>query len=79
KFVNTTGKEKTVAVSLAGDPSLTGFADIYTVAGNSLADDNILGAKEAVTLETGKTDGIRPAFNYTVPQYSVTVLRLHTR
>ena len=79
KFVNTTGSEKTVAISLAGDPSLTGFADIYTVAGHSLADDNILGSKEAVTLETGKTDGIRAAFNYTVPQYSVTVLRLHTR
>lgn len=46
------------------------------VAGNSETDDNILGKEEVVTLKSDKVSGIKDKFNYTVPKYSVTVLRI---
>jgi alpha-L-arabinofuranosidase len=78
KLVNVTGYEKTFAVNIDGldTESLESTADRYQVAGQSLTDDNILGREEAVTLEQDTIDGITGSFNYTVPKYSVTVLRL---
>ena len=59
----------------------TGFAmddtaDLDLVAGNSLADDNILGQTEKVKLVSSKVSGVSSQFNYTVPKYSVSILRL---
>lgn len=51
-------------------------ADVDVVAGNSETDDNILGKEEVVTLKSDKVRGIKDKFNYTVPKYSVTVLRI---
>jgi alpha-L-arabinofuranosidase len=78
KLVNVTGCEKTFAVNIEGidADSLETTAERYQVAGQSLADDNILGREEAVSLEQDTVDGIAAQFNYTVPKYSVTVLRL---
>jgi alpha-L-arabinofuranosidase len=78
KLVNVTGYEKTFAINVDGldADSLQSTADRYQVAGQSLTDDNILGREEAVTLEQDTVDGITGSFNYTVPKYSVTVLRL---
>ena len=50
-----------------------------TVAGTSLRDDNILGRDPVVTLASSEVSGVTDRFNYTVPAYSVTVLRLKTR
>jgi hypothetical protein len=78
KLVNVTGYEKTFAVNIEGLDAdcLETTAERYQVAGQSLTDDNILGQEEAVTLEQDTVDGIAAQFNYTVPKYSVTVLRL---
>jgi alpha-L-arabinofuranosidase len=78
KLVNVTGYEKTFAVNIEGldADNLETTAERYQVAGQSLTDDNILGQEEAVTLEQDTVDGIAAQFNYTVPKYSVTVLRL---
>lgn len=79
KLVNTTGNVKTFAIDIADAGALTGDADVDLVAGKSLADDNVLGREEAVKLVSSALSGVTDKFNYTVPGYSVTVLRLHRR
>lgn len=76
KLVNVTGQPRTFAIDIAGAESLSGTAAVELVAGDSLRDDNILGQEEVVTLNTSELSGITKQFNYTVPQYSVTVLRI---
>jgi alpha-L-arabinofuranosidase len=77
KLVNETGSAKTFAAEIKDAGALTGSAAVETVAAGSVTADNILGRPEAVTLETSVLEGITDRFNYTVPPYSVTVLRLH--
>lgn len=76
KLVNVTGQARTFAIDIAGAEDLSGTAAVELVAGNSPDNDNILGQQEVVTLETSELTGISNQFNYTVPQYSVTVLRI---
>lgn len=52
------------------------YSSMYLVAGNSLTDDNILGQTEKVKLVSSKVSGVSSQFNYTVPKYSVSILRL---
>ncbi len=75
KLVNVTGQNKTVAVDVNGY-DVAGNATVYQVKGESLADDNILGEKEDCIMECFELNGYDSKFNYTVPKYSVTVLRL---
>lgn len=79
KMVNVTGNPKTFAIDIAGADTIQETAAVDVVAGDSLNNDNILGQKEAVTLKSSTISGISKQFNYTVPQYSVTVLRVKTR
>lgn len=79
KLVNVAGSPKTFAIDIAGAETIGDVAAVEVVAGQSLADDNILGQKEAVTLESGEITGVTNQFNYTVPKYSVTVLRIKTK
>ena len=79
KLVNETGAVKTYAIDIAGAGELEDTADVYLVAGSSLSDDNILGREEVVTMESFQISGISSRFNYTVPAYCVTVLRLHRK
>lgn len=76
KLVNVTEQARTFAIDIAGTENLSGTAAVELVAGDSLRDDNILGQEEVVTLTTSELSGITNQFNYTVPQYSVTVLRI---
>ena len=76
KLVNVTGADKTFAVDIANAGEISDEADVDVVAGNSETDDNILGKEEIVTLKSDKVSGIKDKFNYTVPKYSVTVLRI---
>ena len=78
KMVNVTGYAKTFAINIDGSATIDGTAAVDVVAGNSLANDNILGKEEDVTLKSSTISGITRQFNYTVPQYSVTVLRVRT-
>ena len=79
KMVNVTGYAKTFAIDITGAENISDTAVVDVVAGDSLKNDNILGQKEAVTLVTSEVSGISKQFNYTVPQYSATVLRVKTK
>ena len=78
KMVNVTGYAKTFAIDIAGAEKIGAAAKLDLVAGNSLTDDNILAQPEVVTLKTSEVTGIKNQFNYTVPKYSVSVLRIIT-
>ena len=64
--------KKTLSRAQAGPYPL----QVNQVKGDSLANDNILGAKEDCIMEEFTVSGIGEQFNYTVPQYSATVLRI---
>ena len=75
KLVNVTGYKQPVAVNIENAAVLPD-AELYVVAGSALSDDNILGAKEMVSLQKDTLSGVSPQFNYTLPRYSVTVMRI---
>lgn len=79
KMVNVTGYPKTFALNIEGIQDVQDVqdvADLDVVAGNSTYDDNILGEQEVVQLKSSKVNGVSGRFNYTVPKYSVNVLRI---
>ncbi len=78
KLVNVTGSDRVFAINI-NNAEIEYTADVSQVSGNSLNDDNILGAKEDCVMEQFSFDGFSDKFNYTVPQYSVTAIRLHTK
>ena len=78
KLVNVTGSDRVFAIdtkNLVTD----GTATVYQVAGDSLDNDNILGAEEDCIMKEFTVEGISEQFNYTVPQYSATVIRIPTK
>lgn len=78
KIVNVTGEARTLAVNVRNariEPS----AKVMQVAGDSLANDNILGQPEDCKIEEMTVDGFSEEFNYTVPAYSATVIRLQQK
>lgn len=76
KMVNVTGYDKTFAIDIKGVDAVKDTADCDVVAGSSPAADNILGQTEVVSLKSSELTGVSKQFNYTVPKYSVTVLRI---
>ena len=76
KLVNVTDSAKTFAVDIAGAENAGGSAKVYQVAGNDLTDDNIFGEPEKCTMEEFELSGFSNQFNYTVPKYSATVIRI---
>ncbi|MBQ5906368.1 MAG: hypothetical protein IIW88_10920, partial [Clostridia bacterium] len=77
KLVNVTGEKRTFAIDLQNAENVKSTATINQVYGDSLGNDNILGAKEDCIMEEFTVDGVSEKLNYTVPQYSVTVIRVH--
>ena len=78
KLVNVSGVAQSFAVDVAGAEHIGDTAKVYQVAGNSLEDDNIFGQPEACTLNEFTVSGFSNQFNYTVPKYSVTIIRIPT-
>ncbi len=76
KLVNVTDSDRTFAIDISNAENLNSTAKVYQVAGDSLWNDNILGAKEDCTMVDFTVDGVSEQFNYTVPQYSATVIRI---
>lgn len=76
KLVNVTSSDRSFAINLENMPSVSPKAKVYQVAGDSLDNDNILGEEEDCKMEEFTVDGISKKFNYTVPQYSATVIRI---
>ena len=79
KLVNVTDSDRTFAIDIANAENLSSTAKVYQVAGDSLWNDNILGAEEDCIMVDFTVDGISEQFNYTVPQYSATVIRIATK
>ncbi len=75
KLVNTTGETKVCAVSL-GDTDVCDKAFVQQLKGDSPDNDNILGAEEDCSIEEFTLSGISSSFNYSLPGYSVTVIRI---
>ncbi len=78
KLVNVTEKASTVAVNI-DNANIKSTAVINQVAGDSLKNDNILGAEEDCIMKEFTLDGFSNQFNYTMPAYSVTSIRLKTK
>ncbi|MBQ2841416.1 MAG: hypothetical protein IJE72_00105 [Clostridia bacterium] len=78
KIVNTTETNKVFAVDVK-NADIKSSATVHQVAGDSLDNDNILGAKEDCTMEEFTVNGFSDKFNYTVPAYSVTCIRLERK
>ena len=76
KFVNTADKSKVCAIDL-GDIKVDSRATVYQLRGESLDNDNILGEKEDCITEKFTIHGVSSQFNYSVPAYSVTAIRIH--
>lgn len=76
KLVNVTDSSRTFAVDISGAENIADKATVYQVAGDSLTNDNILGEEEACIMEEFTVSGFSGSFNYTVPQYSATVVRI---
>ncbi len=79
KLVNVTESKKTFAIDIKGAENINSTATVFQVAGDSLGNDNILGAKEDCIMEEFTASGFDKQFNFTTPQYSVTVIRLETK
>ncbi len=75
KLVNVTSQNKTVAINV-NNFNTCDKAVIYQVKGETLSDDNILGEDEDCIMEKFELNGFSDSFNYSVPKYSVTVIRL---
>lgn len=77
KLVNVTEKASTVAVKI-DNADIQDEAVINQVAGDSLTNDNIFGADESthITMDEFTLNGFSSEFNYTMPAYSVTSIRL---
>lgn len=75
KIVNTTETKKVIAVDIK-NAQVKFSATVHQVAGDSLDNDNILGAEEDCIMEEFTVDGFSDEFNYTVPAFSVTCIRL---
>ena len=78
KLVNVAGVAQSFAVDVSGAKNIGDTATVYQVAGNSLEDDNIFGQPEACKLDEFTVSGFSNQFNYTVPKYSVTIIRIPT-
>ena len=78
--MNTTENAKTVAIDIA-NANINSKAVVNQVAGDSLENDNVLGADESthITMKEFELDGVSEKFNYTMPAYSVTSIRLTTK
>lgn len=77
KIVNVTDSSRVVAVDTNAD--VKSSTTVHQIAGDSLANDNILGAEEDCITKEFTVEGFAEDFGYTVPAYSVTCIRLERR
>lgn len=78
KIVNVTDRNKIFAVDVK-NADIAQTATVYQVAGDSLENDNILGAEEDCKMEEAELSGFSDKFNFAAPKYSVTVIRLERK
>lgn len=76
KLINVTGDERTFAIDIASAENISDTAAVYQVAGESPYDINEMGEKETCVMNDFTVWGVSNSFNYTVPKYSATVIRI---
>lgn len=76
KLVNVTGEPQTFAVDIANAAGVADTAKAYQVAGEDPEEENIFGETEKNILKEFTVSGIKDKFNFTVPKYSATVIRI---
>lgn len=78
KIVNVTDSSRVFSIDIK-NADIKSSATVHQVAGDSLDNDNILGAEEDCIMEEFTVSGFSESFNYTVPAYSVTCIRLERK
>ncbi len=78
KLVNVTGGEKTFAVSVQNAVNMKSQGTAYVLSGDDSNDKNVMGADDNMEIVTETVSGLKDEFNYTVPKFSITVLRIPT-
>ncbi|MDE6412818.1 MAG: carbohydrate binding domain-containing protein [Eubacterium sp.] len=76
KLVNVTDSARSFAVDISSAESIGSSAKVYQVADDSLESENILGEDKQCIMEEFTVSGFSNKFNYTVPKYSATVIRI---
>lgn len=76
KLVNVTDIARVFAVDISNAANIGGTAKVYQVAGDDPESENILGQPETCIMKELTVSGFSGSFNYTVPKYSATVIRI---
>ncbi|MCH5320596.1 MAG: carbohydrate binding domain-containing protein [Eubacterium sp.] len=76
KLVNVTGTDRTYAVDISGAENISDSATVYQVAGDNLEKENVIGEDDICDMKEFTVSGFSNSFNYTVPKYSATVIRI---
>ncbi len=79
KLVNVTDSARTFAVSIDENTTVSENAQVYQISHTDPSVENHLGQEENVVIEEIEVSGISSQFNYTVPCYSATVIRISTK
>lgn len=78
KLVNVTDSARTFAIEIDQNTAVAQSAKAYQISHTDPFVENHLGQEENVVIEELQLNGIANTFNYTVPCYSATVLRIAT-
>ena len=78
KLVNVTDSEKTFAVSVKNAENMKDTGTAYCLTGNDLNDKNEMGSLDNMETKQETVTGLKEQFNYSVPKYSITILRIPT-
>jgi len=78
KLVNLADTEKTFAVSVQNADNIKSSGTAYILSGDDVNDKNVMGAEDNMEIVSEKVTGLKDEFNYSVPKYSITVLRIPT-
>ena len=76
KLVNVSDESQVIAIDIEGLTNINNTLNVYRVAGDSLDNDNILGQEEDCKLIDFTIEVPDTAFNYTIPKYSVNIIRI---
>ena len=76
KLVNITGESRQFAINIENAENIKNDAVAYQVAANDFEFENIFGDEKQVEIEEYKLNGVSSRFNFTLPKYSATVIRV---
>lgn len=76
KLVNVCDSAKTFAVNIDGMKNTNAKAKVYQVFANEYNSENILGEELKCDMKELELGNLSNSFNYTVPKYLATVIRI---